>query len=271
MALDGAFLHHIRKELTDAALEARVEKIYQPNQEEIVLLLRTYTDHFKLLLSARANSARIHFTRFVPENPPQPPMLCMLMRKRLQGARLSAVEQPGLERVLRLVFDAVNELGDHVALSLYVEIMGRYSNIIFVDENGKIIDALKRVDAEMTSERLVLPGLRYELPPPQDKLCALEVSPAEAADRIRSMPPAMPLSKAVLSSLQGVSPDCGARGGFSRRPRHGSGSGADGGGALAAPSVLPRSPVHHRPGGGRRAAHGREAGRQTARFHLFPH
>ena len=206
MALDGAFLHHIRKELTDAALEARVEKIYQPNQEEIVLLLRTYTDHFKLLLSARANSARIHFTRFVPENPPQPPMLCMLMRKRLQGARLSAVEQPGLERVLRLVFDAVNELGDHVALSLYVEIMGRYSNIIFVDENGKIIDALKRVDAEMTSERLVLPGLRYELPPPQDKLCALEVSPAEAADRIRSMPPAMPLSKAVLSSLQGVSP-----------------------------------------------------------------
>ena len=251
MALDGAFLHHIRKELTDAALEARVEKIYQPNQEEIVLLLRTYTDHFKLLLSARANSARIHFTRFVPENPPQPPMLCMLMRKRLQGARLSAVEQPGLERVLRLVFDAVNELGDHVALSLYVEIMGRYSNIIFVDENGKIIDALKRVDAEMTSERLVLPGLRYELPPPQDKLCALEVSPAEAADRIRSLPPAMPLS-------------------LPRRPRHGPGSGADGGGALAPPSVLPRPPVHHRPEGDGCAAHGCEAGRQTARFHLFP-
>ena len=159
MALDGAFLRHIRRELEENALEARVEKIYQPNKEEMVLLLRTYTDHFKLLISARANSARIHFTRFVPENPPQPPMLCMLMRKRLQGARLTAVEQPGLERVLRLVFDAVNELGDRITLSLYAEIMGRYSNIVFVDEKGKIIDALKRVDAEMTSERLVLPGL----------------------------------------------------------------------------------------------------------------
>ena len=129
MALDGAFLRHIRRELEENALEARVEKIYQPNKEEMVLLLRTYTDHFKLLISARANSARIHFTRFVPENPPQPPMLCMLMRKRLQGARLTAVEQPGLERVLRLVFDAVNELGDHVTLSLYAEVMGRYINL----------------------------------------------------------------------------------------------------------------------------------------------
>lgn len=206
MALDGAFLRHIRRELEKNALEARVEKIYQPNKEEMVLLLRTYTDHFKLLISARANSARIHFTRFVPENPPQPPMLCMLMRKRLQGARLTAVEQPGLERVLRLVFDAVNELGDRITLSLYAEIMGRYSNIVFVDEKGKIIDALKRVDAEMTSERLVLPGLSYELPPPQDKLCALDVPAEEAIARIRSSAEGVSLDKAILNSLQGVSP-----------------------------------------------------------------
>ena len=206
MALDGAFLRHIRRELEENALEARVEKIYQPNKEEMVLLLRTYTDHFKLLISARANSARIHFTRFVPENPPQPPMLCMLMRKRLQGARLTAVEQPGLERVLRLVFDAVNELGDHVTLSLYAEVMGRYSNIVFVDEKGKVIDALKRVDAEMSSERLVLPGLSYELPPPQDKLCALDVSAEEAIARIQTSPEGTSLDKAILNALQGVSP-----------------------------------------------------------------
>ena len=206
MALDGAFLHHIRRELEENALEARVEKIYQPNKEEMVLLLRTRTDHFKLLISARANSARIHFTRLVPENPPQPPMLCMLMRKRLQGARLAAVEQPGLERVLRLCFDAVNELGDRITLSLYAEIMGRYSNIVFVDEKGKIIDALKRVDADMSSERLVLPGLSYQLPPPQDKLCALEASPAEAGDRIRACPEGTALDKAILNSLQGFSP-----------------------------------------------------------------
>ena len=206
MALDGAFLRHIKKEIEEKALDGRVEKIYQPNREEMVLVIRTYSDHLKLLLSARANSARIHFTRFMPENPKQPPMLCMLMRKRLQSARLVRLEQQGLERVLCLVFDAVNELGDHVELRLYMEVMGRYSNIIFVDEKGKIIDALKRVDAEMTSERLVLPGLSYELPPPQNKLCLLESTLEEALSRIRLMKEGTELSKAVLNSLQGVSP-----------------------------------------------------------------
>ena len=206
MALDGAFLHHLRKELADAALKARVEKIYQPNKEEIVLLLRTYTSHLKLLLSARANSARAHLTQYVPENPKQPPMLCMLLRKRLAGARLAEVEQPGLERVLRLGFDAVNELGDPVRLSLMVEVMGRYSNIIFVDENGKIIDALKRVDAEMSSERLVLPGLAYRLPPPQKKLCLLETDPEKVLAALDALPRDGELSKQLLSVLQGVSP-----------------------------------------------------------------
>lgn len=147
MALDGAFLRHIKKEIEEKALDGRVEKIYQPNREEMVLVIRTYSDHLKLLLSARANSARIHFTRFMPENPKQPPMLCMLMQQATAECPAGAPEQQGLERVLCLVFDAVNELGDHVELRLYMEVMGRYSNIIFVDEKGKIIDALKRVDA----------------------------------------------------------------------------------------------------------------------------
>ena len=133
MALDGSFLRHLKVELESRALEARVDKVYQPNREEMVLQMRTRTDHFNLLLSARANSARIHFTRSIPENPKQPPMLCMLMRKRLSGARLLRVEQQGLDRVLRLAFEAVNELGVRVELSIYMEIMGRYSNIIFVD------------------------------------------------------------------------------------------------------------------------------------------
>ncbi len=206
MALDGGFLRHIKIELEEKALGARLEKIYQPNREEIVLLLRTRTDHYKLLLSARANSARIHFTRFVPENPKQPPMLCMLMRKRLAGAKLCRLEQPELERVLCLCFSAVNELGDPVELRLYAEIMGRYSNVIFVDEKGKIIDALKRVDAEMTSERLVLPGFGYQLPPPQNKLCMLTASAEEIESRLRTFPEGTELSKAILNTLQGVSP-----------------------------------------------------------------
>ncbi len=206
MALDGAFLRHIKKEIEEKAIGAKVDKIYQPNREEMVLSFRTRSDNFKLLMSARANSARINFTRTVPENPKAPPMLCMLLRKRLAGARLAAVRQPGLERMLCLDFDATSELGDAIRLTLVMEIMGRYSNIIFVDENGKVIDALKRVDAEMSSERLVLPGMTYQLPPPQNKLCLLDVPAPEIINRIKRIPADMELSKALLETLQGVSP-----------------------------------------------------------------
>lgn len=206
MALDGAFLRHIKNEIEKNAIGAKVDKIYQPNREEMVLSLRSRTEQYKLLMSARANSARIHFTHTVPENPKVPPMLCMLLRKRLSGARLTAVRQPELERVLCLDFDATNELGDRVCLTLAMEIMGRYSNIVFIDENGKIIDALKRVDADMSSERLVLPGLTYQLPPPQNKLSLLTVSPPAVIDKITQLPGDMALSKALLSTLQGLSP-----------------------------------------------------------------
>lgn len=206
MALDGSFLRHLGKEIKAAALDARVDKIYQPNREELVLSLRTRTALFKLLLSARANSARIHFTQFVPENPKQPPMLCMLLRKRLTGARLVDIRQPGLERLLYLDFDAANELGDRVRLTLVVEIMGRYSNIILIDEQERIVDSLKRVDAEMSSERLVLPGLRYQLPPPQDKLCMLTSDAKEILNKMKQTPADKELSQAFLKTVQGVSP-----------------------------------------------------------------
>ena len=206
MALDGAFLRHVKKEMETVALGARVDKIYQPNREEMVLSLRTRMDTFKLLLSARANSARVHFTQRSIENPKQPPMLCMLLRKRLGGARLSAIRQTELERVLHLDFDAFNELGDPVRLTLVIEIMGRYSNIIFVDQNGVIIDALKRVDEEMSSERLVLPGLRYRSPPPQHKLCMLEASPEQVVEQVIRTSQNGELSNALLGGLQGVSP-----------------------------------------------------------------
>ena len=221
MALDGAFLRHIKTEIEHTALGARVDKIYQPNREEMVLILRTRSEIFKLLISARANSARIQFTEAVPENPKQPPMLCMLLRKKLTGARLVSVRQPQLERMLCLDFDAVNELGDSVRLTLVSEIMGRYSNIIFVDGEGKIIDALKRVDAEMSSERLVLPGTAYQLPPPQNKLCLLETEPSRVIGALKSLPKNVELSKGLLSVLQGVSPV------VCRELQHRAGHGAD--------------------------------------------
>ncbi len=183
-----------------------MDKIHQPNREELVISFRGYDTACKVLFSARANSARVHFTTIPLENPKQPPMLCMLLRKRLQGSKLTAIRQPELERLLHFDFDSIDELGDHVTLTLTMEIMGRYSNIILTGPDGKIIDALKRVDAEMSSQRLVLPGLAYRLPPPQDKLCMLTAGAPELQAALQSLPRDMELSKALLAALQGVSP-----------------------------------------------------------------
>lgn len=206
MALDGVFLRHLKEEIGTFLLGTRVDRVFQPNRDELILAFRGFSAAYKLLISARANSARVNLTTIPVENPQQPPMLCMLLRKKLQGAKLLEITQPDLERALMLKFDSVNELGDHVELTLAVEIMGRYSNIILVDENGKIIDALKRVDAEMSSERLVLPGLLYRLPPPQDKLSMLTCTVEEIMARIDALPRDMELSKALMSVLQGISP-----------------------------------------------------------------
>ena len=206
MALDGAFLRHIKKELEEKLVGARVDKIHQPNREELVVAFRTREAPYRVLFSARANSARVHFTSIPLENPKQPPMLCMLLRKKLQGAKLVAIRQPDLERLLHFEFDAINELGDHVLLTLTMEVMGRYSNIILWDEQGKIVDALKRVDAEMSSQRLVLPGLTYHLPPPQNKLCPLTTQQQQVVQALQALPRDMELSKGFLSVLQGVSP-----------------------------------------------------------------
>ena len=207
MALDGIYLRHIKNEIEKESLGARVNQIYQPNRDELVLVLRTYGGAKKLLLSARANSPRVNFCEKTPENPAQPPMFCMLMRKRLGGGKLTAVRQLDCDRILFLDFECVNELGDVVGLTIVCEIMGMYSNIILVNrDTGVIVDALKRVDLTVSSKRFVLPNIKYELPDSQDKLNILEHTPEEIAQRIKTQPAEMPLNRAVLSSVQGISP-----------------------------------------------------------------
>lgn len=206
MALDGIFLHHLQAELSQQLIGGRVDKIHQPNKDELVFVLRTTTAAHRLLFSARATSARVTVIASGLENPKQPPMLCMLLRKKLSGARLIDIQQPELERVLFFIFDAVNELGDRVKLTLAAEIMGKFSNIILLDEERRVIDALKRVDPDTSSLRLVLPGIPYSLPPAQEKCCLLEDSHFNILDKIDALPKDMELSKALLSVLQGVSP-----------------------------------------------------------------
>ena len=206
MSLDGLFLHCIRSELENSIVGAKVDKVYQPSSEELVFSLRTRKQGGKkLLLSARANSPRINLTGASYENPASPPMLCMLLRKRLGGATVTAIRQNGCDRILFLDFLAVNEMGEKENLSLAIEIMAQYSNVVLVSEDGTIIDALKRVDFTKSSKRLVLPGVKYELPPAQDKVNILEETTDLAPERIMSFPNKT-VSSAILSSVMGVSP-----------------------------------------------------------------
>lgn len=206
MALDGLYLHCLQHEFSDILIGARVDKIYLPTDDELVIGLRT-REHggFKLLCSARANSPRVSLTKASFENPPVPPMLCMLFRKRLGGATLKGIRQEGLDRILYLDFEATNELGDREHLTLVTEIMAQYSNVILVGPDGKIIDSLKRIDPSKSSKRLVLPGQPYVLPPQQDKLDLLDSTIEELVERIRSFQ-TKSLSSAILSSIMGVSP-----------------------------------------------------------------
>lgn len=205
MALDGLTLHFIKEEIAAAAVGCRVEKVHQPSREELVLILRGRNGAHKLLISARANSPKIHFTSFPPENPAKPPMLCMLLRKHLTSALLTNVRQEGLERVLFLDFDATNEIGEPVKFTLCTEIMAQYSNIILINEQGNILDAVKRVDSETSSLRQILPGMLYRLPPKQNKPDLFDSSGISIAN-CAAQTPNKSASAAVLASVQGLSP-----------------------------------------------------------------
>ena len=150
MAFDAVAVRCLVKDLKDKLINSRIDKIHQPEKDEIHLLIRAGGTNHRLVLSASASAARAHLSSHAKTGPMEPPMLCMLLRKKLQGAKILEITQPDLERALMLKFDSVNELGDHVELTLAVEIMGRYSNIILVDENGKI---LKKISVPTEVER----------------------------------------------------------------------------------------------------------------------
>jgi predicted ribosome quality control (RQC) complex YloA/Tae2 family protein len=168
MAFDGIMLNAIKKELSHLILGAKVDKIMQPEKDEIIIQLRT-NKNYKLLLTANASQPRVHLTEYNKENPLTPPNFCMLLRKHLTSGKLIDIKQPSFERVLIFTFECQTELYETVKKNLIIEIMGRYSNIIFTDENQVIYDAIKLIDFTTSTIRQILPGLIYELPPSQNK------------------------------------------------------------------------------------------------------
>lgn len=204
MALDGIFLYHLKNEIAQFAIDSRVDKIHQPSKDEIIINLRSRQGAKKLLLSCNADAARIHFTDFPPENPAKPPMFCLLLRKRLAGAWVTDIEQDNLERILKINFSGTDELGDKTNYSLIIEIMGKYSNIIFVGKDGKIIDSMKRVDENKSHIREVLPGVTYVAPPKQDKLDIFTDDIEKIREKIAQSRKGM--YKAVMEAIKGISP-----------------------------------------------------------------
>ncbi|MBR2716805.1 MAG: NFACT family protein [Oscillospiraceae bacterium] len=169
MPLDAFFLSELARELNGGLTGSRVDKVQQPEKDVVILHLRGSAGAVRLLLSAGSGTARVHLTRMERENPAEPPMLCMLLRKHLSGGRLLSVEQPDWERVLILRFACLDELGEPSEKKLAVEMLGRNANLILVDGAGRILDCLHRADPLTAPKRPLLPGLFYELPPPQEK------------------------------------------------------------------------------------------------------
>lgn len=210
MSLDGAFLHCVRRELENL-IGARVDKIYQPSREEIIVSLRLLGSDDrgakKLLFSANGGMARVHLTNAEFDNPQTPPMFCMLLRKRLGGGKLSAIRQDGLERILYFDFECTNEIGDPVTNTLIAEIMGRYSNLILMS-GGRVVDSVKRVTGEDSTDerkvRRILPNIVYETPPRPERLNILEADPGEIVSEISSK--SGRLAKALPEILEGIAP-----------------------------------------------------------------
>ena len=173
MPIDGVMLRALKDELSDHA-GARLDRITQPERDEVVLYFYSKGENRRLLLSANAVSPRIQWIGYPKENPAYAPNFCMLLRKHLAAARLIEAVQPGLERVLILRFDCKNDFYEAVEKRLVIEIMGRASNLILTDGEGKIFDALRQVDLSSSSPRRILPGMTYELPPSQNKISILE-------------------------------------------------------------------------------------------------
>ena len=201
MAFDAVAVRALVNELT-ILKGGRVDKIYQPERDEIVIAVRTYDASYKLLLSASPAHPRIHLTSHSKKNPKTAPLFCMLLRKHLASGRIKEISQVGFERIVKIIIESYDELGDYTEKSLYIEIMGRHSNIILVNNEGRVIDSIKHIDESVSAVRQILPGCTYELPPVQDKVTLLDWTNDCDIDFLGITR----LDKALISRISGISP-----------------------------------------------------------------
>ena len=205
MAFDAGMLRCTLSELRKTALGARIEKVYQPERDEILLQMRSFEGGKRLLINAGSNNARIGFCEIPKENPQNPPMFCMLLRKYLQGAKLVEIEQADFDRVAFLGFDTRDEMGFECRRYLIAELMGKYSNLIFADGDKRIITALRTTDFSFDSVRQLIPGMVYSLPS-ADKINPRYITQEDFLSLIENAPRERSCDKLIVSSFMGVAP-----------------------------------------------------------------
>ena len=206
MPVDSLFLSAAAAELRTRLLGSRVDKIQQPERDVLLLSMRGQEGPCRLLVSAGSGTARVHLTAGGRENPAEPPMFCMLLRKHLLGGRLIALEQPDMERLYLLRFSCLDELGVPSEKTLAVEMLGRAANLILIDGEGRILDCLRRIDAEQSVKRQLLPGLFYALPPKPARPDFFRLDAAELDGLLASADPSKPGDLWLTSTVAGVSP-----------------------------------------------------------------
>lgn len=204
MPFDGIVVKATVEELQETLLQGKITKIHQPTDTELILTIRSNRKNHPLLLSVHSTYARMHLTDDQFDNPPEPTMFCMVLRKHLSGAILDSIEQLGMERIIEFSFQARNEIGDWTARKLIVEIMGRHSNIILVNEEKEvIIDSIKHISMAQNRHRTILPGADYKLPPSQHKWNPLELNSADFIKKLDFN--AGKLDMQMVQLLEGVS------------------------------------------------------------------
>lgn len=206
MALDAILLSALMEELAPKLEGGRIDKIQQPERDQVIISLRNKGENMRLLINAGAGSGRLQLISAGLENPAEPPMFCMLLRKHLIGGRIEKLTQPQWERLLLVDITSRNELGDSVKLKLAVELMGRSANLVLIGDDGRIIDCLRRMDYGGDAERRMLPGMIYRLPPRQKKPMIFELGREEIAAAVSASDGGKPLDKRLMDSFSGLSP-----------------------------------------------------------------
>lgn len=209
MAFDGIVIANLVHDLNQKILSGRISKIAQPEKDELLLTIKGNRENFKLLISVNASLPLIYFTETNKPSPMTAPNFCMLLRKHIANGRIISITQPGMERVIRMEVEHLDEMGDLRRKFILIELMGKHSNIIFCDENDMILDSIKHISAQVSSVREVLPGRAYFIPHSDEKKNPLEISQEEFKERIGTTP--QPLSRALYMNLTGLSPVAAAQ------------------------------------------------------------